>query len=209
MKSRPIIFSGPMVKAILDGKKTQTRRVINPAPYQVEGSNLWFIKRGNLAFGLPDGTELCTQALALWSVCPYGKCGDRLWVRETWAAFNTGYYDRPEMGVFYRADGEQDRIDRGRWRPSIHMPRKYSRIDLEICSVRVERLQEITLSDVATEGWPDAPIEKSVWLNELQDLADNGFAWYRGLWDLLNAKRGHSWESNPWVWAISFRRLSP
>lgn len=175
-KERPILFSGEMVRAILEGRKTQTRRVMKPQPFDLIKS--WPANPKN-------GQEIH---------CPYGNASDRLWVRETFAE---GGMIRPGDKVSYAADwGEDARVIR-RWKPSIFMPRWASRITLEITNVRVERLQEITAADAKAEG-----VEP--FLNR------DATAWRAGFqvgWDALNAKRGHSWEKNPWVWVIEFKKV--
>ena len=188
MKERPILFSGPMVRAILVGAKTQTRRVVNPQPHAVrDGLYGWKQVAGG-------GYEVVWNALqmsgsqALSEYCPYGKPGDQLWVRETWRV-NGNEHDYAAAGpdkVFYRAD-EDWNTDAG-WRPSIFMPRWASRITLEVVSVRAQRLQDISHADGSAEGF---------------DSLD-GFAL---LWDRINEKRGYGWQDNPWVWAVEFRAV--
>lgn len=235
---RPILFSGPMIRAILEDRKTVTRRVISPPPYQVHGSDLWFIKRRDLAFGLPDGTELCTQALALWSVCPYGKSGTHLWVRES---FRLAWTPCKGHGIEYLADesyrwqdageitipfGDWDKLYRlppphycdnnppRKKRPGIFMPRWASRIDLEVCSVSVERLQDISLEDARAEGIPQTYGE-ALPLG-LATQSEPGYEWdnrtsvenFARLWNSINGKRaGCDWSANPHVWRVEFRRL--
>ena len=210
MKERPILFSGPMVRAILEGRKTQTRRVVKPQPPRQ-------------LFGI-DGNDFNTYVLASrdnpdepdWSFsvrCPYGGVGDRLWVRETWQ-INHVLYDRApipkahpvEFGspvdMLYRADGEfseQFEIDEGGsvWRPAIHMPRWASRITLEITGVRVERVAGITHKDAHAEGIALEPGRETEHL-----ITD-----FRALWNSINELRGYSWDTNPWVWAITFKRM--
>ena len=171
-----------MVRAILDGRKTQTRRVMNymARPY------------------------------------PYGQPGDLLWVRETWADTSR---ECPTCPVSYRATWPRDDED-GRcfdWKPSIFMPRAFSRITLEIVSVRIEQLQDISEEDANAEGVDEPGIYQgfSDGLFMLQTTQDepedeltyrDGFAW---LWDSINAKRGIGWDTNPWVWAIEFRMVKP
>lgn len=177
IKERPILFSAPMVRAILEGRKTQTRRIVKPQP-----AGEW---------AAPGKTA-----------CPYGRPGERLWVRETWSRAKL-YPASHEL--FYRADGECNGrqlslsyIEReGRWRPSIHMPRWASRIDLEITAVRVERLQEISVGDCCEEG---APIYDG---DEGQTHAVQ--TWYRELWEQINGPG--SWDLNPWVWVIEFKKI--
>jgi uncharacterized protein YhfF len=113
--------------------------------------------------------------------CPYGKPGDFLWVRETFWEVD-GYY-------FYRAD---DHEDFKRWKASIHMPRKASRITLKITDIKVKRLKNISLQDIRAEGITNG---------------NNMFEEFHKLWDSINAKRGYSWESDPWVWIIEFERV--
>lgn len=239
MKVRPILFSGAMVRALLDGTKTQTRRVVKPQPERrnIEqiGNMLGFKKRQGDGFWLwPNARE------RILAECPYGQPGDRLWVRETWQVaretldYETGgeydVFEWPDelgdprlhlngdarfgmkAGLFYAADGEHKNpsvfynltgidnktILRPReitWRPSIHMPRWASRITLEITSVRVERLQNISRGDAMGEGCP------------FQNMAqgDDPRQWYAQLWDRLNGTG--SWDANPWVWVIEFRPI--
>ena len=193
MKERPILFSGPMVRAILSGVKTQTRRVIKPQPVQYNRPD-WPCTHGWREVPQMGGWEISwnndsmTAAEAIGEYCPYGKTGDQLWVRETWRV-NGNAHDYARAGkesVFYRAD-EDWNVDAG-WRPSIFMPRWASRITLEVTDVRVERLQNVSHEDGRAEGF---------------DSLD-GFAL---LWDRINEKRGYGWHANPWVWAVEFRAV--
>ena len=193
MSDHPIIFSGPMVRAILDGRKTQTRRVVKPQPYQIETSWLrpvpgewWKHLRPRLPYGIP---------------------GDRLWVRETWAEYvdvESGVHD--DERFCYRATDKM--MLPVKWRPSIHMPRWASRITLEVTGVRVERLQEISEADARVEGVgrdtnPCDHVRQSC--ADIGCLGPTHRASFCELWDTLNAKRGYSWESNPWVWVVEFK----
>ena len=206
MKERPILFSGPMVLAILEGRKTQTRRVILPQP-TVDDLNIWPY----------HDHEAC------WLPSKFGGIGDRLWVRETHRPF-----EHPEIGtcVQYRADEsvmkpvvwpdentgwrwEQmaNALDKHKWQPSIFMPRWASRILLEIVDVRVERVRDISEADARAEGcrkpYSDLPTaEKS--RSRDRNNAVSHFSW---LWDSINAKRGYAWKCNPWVWVVQFRRV--
>jgi len=197
VKERPIIMTADSVQAILDGRKTQTRRVIRPQPpnetaYVIAGEDesraLCISAYGNGEFS--DGSDP-------WRRCPYGMVGDRLWVKERF--FRRGdaiYY----TGAILPADVAVQ--------SPIFMPRCASRITLEIAEVRVERVQEISAEDVAAEGVVLPPLEP-----------DRGITWYHGkeddlarrrfalLWNSINAKRGYPWADNPWVWAITFRLL--
>ena len=184
VKERPILFSGPMVRAILADTKTQTRPVITPQPelYDHDGTPCvrWRGRVDCVAQLMDDYTA---------PHCPYQG---RLWVRETWAY----HFGR----LLYRADHEPESYyyDAKGWKPSIHMPRELSRIFLDVVNVRVERLWEISQGDAAAEGVdyiPQAPA-----------ALDHRSA-FAGLWNRINANRGYSWESNPWVWAITFKRI--
>lgn len=153
MTDRPILFSGPMVRAILDGRKTMTRRLVRGATGAFWDHGAWTptVTGNDIRWDCaPHGPH------SMLLRCPYGVPGDRLWVRETWAL---GYHwDRynPSSSrtgeVWYRADTDEESVNRGRWRPSIHMPRWASRITLDVVRVRVERLQAITAKDVQAEG---------------------------------------------------------
>lgn len=205
IKERPIVFSGPMVRAILDGTKTQTRRVIKPQPEH----GACFCPYTPSGFACESGSGGCTCKDAR---NPFGMPGQRLWVREThgfgWDS-GSGFYtalrpsgeqhERPDK-VFYRAQGKWDE-SQGKhcWRPSIHMPRWASRITLEITGVRVQRLEDITESDAIAEGVSRKAAEPP-------NSARSVFA---ALWDDLNANRGFGWGSGCWVWAITFKVIEP
>lgn len=199
MTERPILFSAPMVRAILGGAKTQTRRVMKPQPRPTDGWDWsWPLPGRNIT----AGTMNCwrdDQKPTLFPYCPYGRPGDRLWVKETWAQVSTG---EGTHSLVYRADSEAQ----VRWRSSIFMPRWASRISLELTDIRVERLQAISDADCEIEG-----VRPSV-DGTGKDWRDDETGWrrtYRQLWDSLNAKRGHGWDTNPWVWVIEFRRIDP
>ena len=216
MKERPILFSAAMVRAILEGKKTQTRRVVKP--------------RKDLSFGcLLQPHELAGEVNAGdYMNCPYGKPGDRLWVRETWCGQLDSYTSQliyNEDGniykCLYRADGEHVVLDDGDgftkhnkdgseaspWKPSIHMPRWASRISLEITGVRVERLNDINESDARAEGITDGGCtncgnpEPCGCASPSPDARDS----FINLWEQINGPC--SWIANPWVWAVEFRRV--
>lgn len=211
MKERPILFSGEMVRAILDGRKTQTRRVVKPQPTDEEGAPYegrligpeWyepevvdrqgFYVIGKPIFGVHD---------------PYGECGFKcpyqpemkLWVRETFQVCKALNWDvlpvssSPPPGVStraYKADAHtyQNIPTDFKWRPSIFMPRWASRIDLEVTAVRAERLKKLTVADLLAEGCR---------------ALDHEFI---PLWNNLNAKRGYGWDANPWVWVVEFKRI--
>lgn len=196
MTERPILFAGAMVRAILSGRKTQTRRVVTPAPEPCTYA---------------DGYAIAGQAIegnpAVLAACPYGVAGDRLWVRETWA--QPFLRTETSTGVIYLADGPDflplssaahqwtREVAKSHWRPSIFMPRWASRLTLEVVAVRVEQLQEITKEDARAEG-VTVPSSSG---NSVVD-------WFACRWDELYEKRA-PWSSNPWVWAITFRRVAP
>ena len=198
MKERPILFSGAMVRAILNGKKTQTRRVIKNqklgygapksfAAYEVETSN------GAILFGFENDDNT-------W-ICPYGKVGDRLWVRETF-----GHNGCMNCHTHYKADEpnwkDKSQNPIARWYPSIHMPRWASRITLQITGIRVERLCSITNADAHHEGVDPIPEYGS------SSGATPSVVWnYRdpffNLWKEIHGKE--SLKINPWVWVIDFK----
>lgn len=210
MKERPIIFNAHSVQAILAGEKTQTRRVVKPQP---AGNDF------GKAFGYPPGSYTDNSG-DLWP-CPYGATGDRLWVREAWlpdppidgswddSLFNDGSgklnYDaiperfRSPDYCLYKTDWKGEEIS---WRSPMFMPRWASRINLLVTAVRVERLQDITEADAIAEG-VQAPVTGS---SEWGEPAEAVYEFMR-LWDAMHAKRGYSWESNPYVWAVTFERV--
>lgn len=207
MKEAPILFSGPMVLAILDGRKTQTRRVgkLQSPDYTELGVDYSRHATNGLEAvatyrAFPDG------GTARWGicVCPFGVPGDHLWVRETWKPTGLLAFEKPRdtkaCGRFaYAADDSQASRDKNiPWRPSIHMPRWASRITLEITGVRVERLQDISEEDAKAEG-VEAVISKKIhgWTPHVLEFSL--------LWDSLNGM--NTWRQNPWVWAITFKRV--
>jgi len=207
MKEHPILFSAPMVRAILEDRKTQTRRIVKPQP----DGPVYLPEDPKVARYCRENHEAMTLAAWAKGFSPYGQPGDRLWVRETWqgplmedmCAYRAEPSDfhKPEF-CEYAADGrsppefvnDDDELKQC-WRPSIFMPRWASRITLELTDVRVERLQEITLIDCEEEGVGHVGPQSAQ-------------ARYRELWDSLNAKRA-PWASNPWVWVLVFKRLTP
>lgn len=185
MKERPILFSAPMVRAILEGRKTQTRRVVKELPL----------------LGVPSAW--CAAAKAQdpgWvhivgdyrRFCPYGAPGDRLWVRETWC--DTFAEDDDSRGGYcYAATNKGP--EPLRWRPSIYMPRRASRLTLEIEAVRVERLQEINADDAEKEGCGCG----------VNDETGGPVARFKTLWESINGPG--SWNANHWVWVIQFKKI--
>lgn len=199
----PILFSGPMVRAILDGTKTQTRRAVKPQPRDVpDGSYVdAYNHTSDWCFWSADNRLVNSvgpiDKTCMWR-CPYGKPGDLLWVRETWAKRCADAEQFGTEEVLYKATSML--IVPPAWKPSIHMPRWASRITLRVTDVRVQRVQEISEEDAIAEGCR----------GELRgDTIYPPHAQFAELWDSINAKRGHSWESNPWVWAVTFERVTP
>ena len=213
MIERPILLSGPMVRAILAGEKTQTRRVVKPQPQPFQSNDRpgrwwWFnIHRK----GWPEGRihEAMLDAEII-PFCPYGATGDRLWVRETLANSGGGWYyaaDGMSLDPEGRALSLTGQGKAGKWyRPSIHMPRWASRITLDVASVRVERLQDISEADAQAEGAPIGEYFKDDLDGGRLVKADRRLG-FRVLWDSINAKRGYGWDVNPWVWVVEFRRV--
>ena len=203
MKEIPILFSTPMVRAIFDGRKTQTRRIIKPQPESVD-----HVSHKTIPYN--GSPEFLLSNLK----CPYGQIGDMLWVREAW------WHNRETWGdseVFlYRADfpiDGYDHVDAYKWKPSIFMPKDVCRIKLRIADIRVERLQDISEEDARYEG-----CDKGIrWLNTNKvEIIDEGHVFfctnaaqyklgYESLWDSINGKG--SWDKNPWVWVITFERV--
>jgi hypothetical protein len=221
---RPILFSGPMVRAILEGRKTQTRRIVKPqppsfidnlhgnelrkrAPYEIQDAD-----GNNCGWGFQDEENNYKF--------PYGTIGERLWVRETWQ--HTGPELSDEPGYVYRADDPDWKSLQGWvWKPSIFMPREACRIVLEIENIRVERLQEITNADCLAEGiqplGPERVTERTssgfeelpVPIHIQAGKFDNRYSTVRGLfagiWQQIHGVE--SWIANPWVWVIQFRKI--
>jgi len=207
MQEQPILFSGEMVKAILAGRKTQTRRVIKDYPWTRTPYYFCGLRNG-LGYPASEGTTWAGFTCEgyhspCYVKCPYGQPGDLLWVRER---FNPHYFGnrKPGYAADYDAAKVGDVVPCPKWTPSIFMPRWASRILLAVVDVRVERLQEMNFNDWKLDFVPSA-------MEVNQSLASFTGAKFqrehsRDLWDKINAKRGHSWDSNPWVWVIEFRR---
>ena len=205
MKERPILFSATMARSLLDGSKTQTRRIVKPQPpaevkdfctYHHPEPGLWFY-----------GWDEADKSLMDWCVkSRHGQPGDRLWVRETFCpiypqdpTYNGG---RPIEHDYAATYTHGDRLGdllgiKKVWKPSIHMPRAASRITLEVTGVRVERLQDIRRGDAMAEGCPFPNMAKG----------DDPRKWYADLWEQINGTG--SWSANPWVWCVSFKVVKP
>lgn len=210
-KSRPILFSGPMVRAILAGNKTQTRRVVD----RVKGLGHVTCFDGSETtgydFALRDRRGMWNEFREddLLRLCPFGVPGDELWVRETWSPIPemkpSGYFTDPKWigrTAWYAADNDKPMWG-GKWKPSIHMPRSASRITLEVTGVRVERLNDISHEDAIAEGvtstkWAKKPLGLREKAYPLSVLA------YSHLWESINGPG--SWDANPPVWVVEFAR---
>lgn len=208
MKERPILFSGEMVRAILSGRKSQTRRIVNWRRLHAQ-AGLTFPSRCNLAFyTIMNSWALASPGENLMRCveCPFGVAGDRLWVKETFAL-----HDHLEPPIlYYRADDETKYESDGRWQPSIYMPRKFSRILLQVVRVRVERLQDISDRDAMSEGvQKDEHSDVGFWIGEMSGTARvmhaNPRAAYSVLWDSIHGEG--SWDQNPWVWVVEFKKI--
>ena len=226
MKERPILFSAPMVRALLDGSKTQTRRALKVRCQEIgerDDGSRW------------PWSEHPDTASDHWHACPYGQAGERLWVRETWYCddyrLQSGPYLKPEemdveearqSGMLaYAADGTTPyEADQPVWKPSIHMPRWASRILLEIVSVRVERLKECSEVDAIAEGathirsqaWDREHFpawrylfEEAVAAGTKPPIGPSPAQAYEKLWESING--AGSWDANPWVWVVEFKRV--
>ena len=204
MNERPILFNAPMVRAILSNTKTQTRRIFKPdrMTWDANGRYTTYAMRGGELSTTGSGPFKPSSWL---HYCPYGQPGeDRIYVRETWAAPHA--YDHlpprliPQDARIHYAATE----DRGGllWRPSIHMPRWASRITLEVTGVRVETLQDIDLADALAEGISDTG---ALILDSAGNEQGGPIAEYAVLWEQINGPG--SWDANPWVWVIEFKRV--
>lgn len=215
MRELPILFNGPMVRAVLEGRKTQTRRLANPQPHTVDSDGRWYrMPSGGLSLN-------CHRS-------PYGFPGDRLWVREPWRTLDyldpysgaeiadrclDAGYAKPWAPLQFEADCARIRWEHtaspphagepaaGRYRHARFMPRWASRIVLEVTGVRMERLQSINDTDAEAEGvaeWAQGALSAE---GQTADPSDQ----FRWLWDSINGP--DSWSNNPWVWVIEFQRL--
>lgn len=209
MKERPILFSGPMVRAILEGRKTQTRREVkfNHKPWLEPLPHIEYARDGNPIWlsAEPSKEIRDSDYFDKGYPCPYGKPGDRLWVRETWGESSLGKaIYRASTEEVERIAAEERWVSSPRWRPSIHMPRWASRITLELTDVRVERLQEISDRDAEAEGV--GGMRDMRFAAALGNITSPAYRLnFIDLWESINGKG--SWNLNPWVWVLEFRRL--
>lgn len=208
---KPILFNDAMVRAILDGRKTQTRRVVDSIAGMGRVAEFQASHTPGYAWTFRDRRSLWNDLTGsqLLSRCPLGQPGDRLWVREAWGIPQHGMpsHARDVRDVVYRADGDKEFREYGyRWRPSIHMPRWASRITLAITDVRVQRLQDISEDDAQAEGCEAHSGCNGCGACMGTDCDESAVDGFRDLWDSI-AKPGTLWRDNPWVWAISFQRV--
>ncbi len=194
-RERPILFNDQMVRAILDGRKTVTRRVMKPQP--VLDGHFWTYGGAGWSDRINSLTPVAGHSLA--ARCPYGQPGDRLWVREAWACTLVAQAPGEEWVVYREGDNRTDYG--GPWKPSIHMPRWASRILLELTAVRVERLQDISEEQARAEGYP---AEREC---ETGGSGLDAWLWFRSLWGEINGPE--AFTANPWVWVIEFKRVTP
>ncbi len=245
MKEGPILFNAAMVRATLDGRKSQTRRVVKSP---VKGRDITFLpdhyeadeyfqweggadKDNPHAWGVVNFIEYDPLTIADMS-CPFGDIGDQLWVREKWQGFRQTSIEYDE---WEEMESPKDRHDMffepvyaadnknfpEKWQPSIHMPREFSRIDLEITGVRVERLQDISDADAVREGimccstgLPEGVPPVYGFENDEGNFDEEMAAYtprdaFAGLWKKINTRPGTTWDDNPWVWVIEFLRRKP
>jgi hypothetical protein len=193
-----------MVRAILEGRKAQTRRVVK---FEHAGEvDAWAVQDGLWRMGVfGEGGSLADMG---GIACPYGAPGDRLWVRETWALAKGTPKKQRANAVQYRATGDIGPYLR--WRPSIHMPRWASRITLEVTDVRVERLNDISEEDAISEGIEelDGALDEVRLCQRAAAMhtpPEDSRVWFAELWESIHGEG--SWAANPWVWVISFRRI--
>lgn len=233
MKERPILFNNDMVNAILAGRKTQTRRCLKRQPFISDDFPIWWAfpydEDGN-AWLWPNAEK------KILAMCPYGRVGDQLWVLETWATSEYMDASAPSktkglgLPIWFEADdscesgGSNIRSSgistKGKLRPSIHMPRWASRIQLEITNVRVEQLQDISEEEAMAEGIRESILqcedgafrgwhwEKEIF-GDVEQPWHNARSAFMALWDRINFKSGYGWGKNPWVWVVEFKMIKP
>lgn len=206
-KERGILFSSEMVRAILDDRKTETRRILKRPIMDVAINKRMVLEpilRKNGIFFNYWGKEYRAK-------CPYGKPGDILYVRET-------FFIVKDVGVGYKADYSEKLSSAYNWKPSIHMPKKFSRIKLKIKEIRIEKVRDITMRSAIDEGsfCIDTELVMPGYLektriaglrNENPPIGPNAIERFKYLWDSLNEKRGLGWDKDPFVWVIKFERL--
>lgn len=225
MKDTPLLMKGPLVCATQEDRKTQTRRLngLNIINFDAgrPSAHMWKYK------GVADAPlhlfEFADGINGEVVKCPYGKQGDRLWLRETWKAEKDIYKGRPCISVYFKASPDIGKVvlfeedilpslsSINKWKSSIHMFRWASRINLEITAIRVERVQEISEKDAEAEGIevsePAGGHAPALWYFGGRGFS-RGYYAFHALWDSINAKRGYPWKDNPWVWVVEFKRVT-
>lgn len=223
-RERPILFSGEMVRAILGGRKTETRRVVKDQSRLREPTQDHGALRVSVEYQSIYGSWQPWVTNAKSMRCPYGQLGDQLWVRETWSKPYAG-----PAGYVFRADYlrptnlDPSIASERRWSPSIHMRKEAARLWLRVTDVRIERLQDVSEEGAKAEGveikrygdppWfctrdYSRPAHADGWFPGF--CADTGKQFrssFQTLWDSINTKRSYGWDSNPWVWVIAFERI--
>jgi len=223
-KPRPILFSTDMVRAILAGTKTQTRRVVKPQPHSygteiIDSGRPWFKGKGRWHNRFVVSEDPKRYEIASTHDCPYGKVGDVLWVRETF--YLEKYFNGLGEGFFPKYKADFNEPVGWNWKPSIHIPRWAARIWLQITELRIERLQDITEEDAIAEGIEELNIYSfTIYKDYTKGSTIDGFQYapnsYKSLWDSINYTKPTAncllptanWENNPWVWVIKFKVLS-
>ncbi|MER1065473.1 hypothetical protein AAA588_05085 [Pseudomonas aeruginosa] len=205
-RERPILFNDQMVRAILEGRKTVTRRPVKATKAHADGFIMLDHGQGWRPYNAFGDFTSDSEGMEYPIACPYGQQGDRLWVRETWGLQVRSYGGGAGEFIVYRAtnpDAIYCRSSEGReypvkWKPSIHMHRHSSRILLEITAVRVERLHDITPNQCIAEG---------AWREKDKELGrgQEAIAAFADLW----RSTGGDWDANPWVWVVEFKRVTP
>lgn len=204
MKERPILFNTEMVNAILEGRKTQTRRIINPQPVFKEGTG--FHWKGAM-YGIGSDYAETVRNFTNFS-CPLGRIGDRLWVRETFRLYDSDECPHADFPCGCPRNGtplfkaSHDCRDGEKWKPSIHMPRWASRILLEITGIRVERLQSISDEDAKAEGFDYSTHPSAIEMGYAIGAKTN----FRHTWEQIYG--ANAWNKNPWVWVVEFKKLN-
>ena len=208
---RPIIFSTESVRAILDGQKTQTRRAVKQQAddegilpdltIRPEAAGLWEMRWAADDVGAPP---YCDGLMHDWIKCPFGIPGDRLWVRETYLVHECALSKTvDESRIYYKADHTTHKnCERMFWSSPMFMPRKFSRLTLEITDVRCERLKDISWNDCIQEG----TFQFHGYIDE-HGIRSEGKRLFAEMWNTINTKRGFGWDTNPWVWVIEFKRV--
>ena len=212
-KERPIIFSTPMVKAILESVKIQTRRIIKPQP--IKKDVFWELY--GAAWSEDHGYIPCMPGHSLSTRNPYGQNEDLLWVRETFM-YSHFYPDNGQVVIKYKAGGQRLienypywilNKNLNKWKPSIHMPKAAARIWLKISEIGIERLQDITEEQAIAEGVGSGCHVNAVWpdyINMKTGLCSTARKSFASLWKSINGPE--SWDNNPWVWVIHFRIIN-